>query len=108
MTVGEHLNSFEHRVRKLGPTSPDPMAMGQHGRHGCGERVRDGIAERASKAAHRREKLGLAETPSERQRDIVRPVFAVIKSFPSAGRRRRFATLNALMASLVRRWSQVA
>jgi hypothetical protein len=77
LTVGEHLDLFEHGVGELGPAVPDQAPVEQLGLHRGEERFRDGVVERVADAAHRCEQSGLPETPSERQGDVLRSVVAV-------------------------------
>jgi hypothetical protein len=76
LTIVEHLDPFEHRVRELWPIVLHLRPVEQLGLHRRAERFRDGVVELVSGAAHRCEQSGLAQTPSERLGDMLRPVVA--------------------------------
>jgi hypothetical protein len=77
LTVGEHLNPFEHRVGELGRAVPDPVPVGEFGLYRCEVRFGDGIVECVSDAPHRYEQSGLAKTPAKRQGHELRRVVLV-------------------------------
>ena len=74
LTVVDLLDSFEHRVRELGPGVPDPAAVGQLGLYRCEEPLGEGVVERVADAANRREQSGRAETSLERLDVMARSV----------------------------------